>query len=218
MTTSILNTVSFNRFSSKWGVDFSNYRNTGKSLLTYGYESRKIIDWMIKWRWNLSRSFSLSLNAKKGMNGLYTPQFANRNYELDIYNAEPYITFIKGTTFRIVSSYKFETKKNKAAEGGKALSHSVNLETKYNILQNSSVTGKFTFNNIDFTAGSRSSANSTVGYIMLDGLLPGKNYLWSLGLNKRLLNNLELNFQYDGRKAGTSQTVHLGRAGITALF
>ena len=30
--------------------------------------------------------------------------------------------------------------------------------------------------------------------------------------------NLELNFQYDGRKAGTSKTVHVGRAGITALF
>jgi hypothetical protein len=53
---------------------------------------------------------------------------------------------------------------------------------------------------------------------MLDGLLNGKNYLWSLTLNKRLLNNLELSFQYDGRKAGTSKTVHIGRASITALF
>ena len=48
-------------------------------------------------------------------------------------------------------------------------------------------------------------SNTTVSYIMLDGLLPGKNYLWSLGLTKRLLNNLELSFQYDGRKAGIQQ-------------
>ena len=49
----------------------------------------------------------------------------------------------------------------------------LSIETKYNVLQNSSVTGKFTFNNIDYN----SPTNTTVSYIMLDGLLPGRNYL-----------------------------------------
>ena len=115
----------------------------------------------------------------------------------------------------MVSSYKYESKKNLPLYGGeKSTSNSLNLESKYNILQSSSIIGKFTFNNI----GYKFPANTTVSYIMLDGLLPGKNFLWSLGFSKRLLNNIELNFQYDGRKAGTSKTVHLGRAAITALF
>lgn len=215
LNTTFLNTLSFNRFSSKWGFDLSNLRSNGKSLLTYGYESRKLNDWIVKWRWNISRSLLLSMNGKKGANTLLTPQFANRNYQLSVYSAEPFITFIRGTSFRIVSGYKFESKKNIPAFGGeKSTSNSVNIESKYNILQNSSVTGKFTFNNISYN----SPANTTVSYIMLDGLLPGKNFLWSLGFSKRLLNNLELNFLYDGRKAGTSKTVHVGRAAITALF
>lgn len=215
LNTTILNTLSYNRYSSKWGVDFSNLRNTGKSLLTYGYESRKLNDWLMKWRWNISRAFSLTVNGKKGLNALYTPQFANRNYQLSIYSAEPFLTFIKGTSFRLVTSYKYDSKKNLPVYGGeKSISHSVNVESKYNILQNSSINGKFTFNNIEYDF----PANTTVSYIMLDGLLPGKNFLWSLGFSKRLLNNLELNFQYDGRKAGTSKTVHIGRAAITALF
>ena len=94
------------------------------------------------------------------------------------------------------------------------MSHSINLESKYNILQNSSVSGKFTLNSIRYDY----PASTTVSYIMLDGLLPGKNYLWNLSFSKRLMNNLELSFTYDGRKAGTARTVHLGRAGITALF
>jgi len=213
--TVFLNTFSFNRFSSKWGFDVSNLRNSGKSLLTYGYESRRLNDWLLRFRWNISRSFTLDVSSKKGLNGLYTPGFANRNYELSIYNIEPRLVFIQGTKFRLATGYKFDNKNNKALYGGeKSTSGSVSLETKYNVLQNSSVTGKFTFSNIDF----KFPTNTTVSYIMLDGLLPGSNYLWSIDLTKRLLNNLELNFVYEGRKPGSARTVHIGRASVRALF
>jgi hypothetical protein len=219
LNTVLLNTISFNRFSTKWGIDLSNLRNNGKALLTYGYESRKINEWNAKFRWNLSRSLSFNVNGKKGENALYTAnsQFDNRNYELEIYSLEPNLTFIRGTVFRVSTGYKMENKKNLPVYGGEsASSNAFNIESKYNVLQNSAITGKFTFNNIDFV--SRTAATTTVSYIMLDGLLPGKNYLWSLTFTKRLLNNLEVNFQYDGRKAASSKTVHIGRASITALF
>jgi hypothetical protein len=219
LNTVVLNTLSFNRFSTAWGIDLSNLRNGGKTLLTYGYESRKLNDWNAKFRWNISRAISFSVNGRKGSNALYTAnvQFDNRNYQLDIYSVEPVFSYIRGTSFRIVTGYKLENKKNQPGYGGeKAVSNSINVETKYNVLQNSAITGKFTFNNIDFQ--SPTAATTTVSYIMLDGLLPGKNYLWALTFTKRLLNNLEVNFQYDGRKPGTSKTVHVGRASITALF
>ena len=213
--TAIANTVSFNRFSNKWGVDMSNLRNNAKSLLTYGYESRKINDWTLKWRFNFSNSFQWLLNMRKGSSALFTPRFANRNFLLDIRNIEPSLIFIRGTKFRLTGSYKYDRRVNQPIYGGeKSTSNSVNIESKYTILQSSSVSGKFTLNDITYNY----PANSTVSYIMLDGLLPGKNYIWGLMFTKRLMNNLELNFQYDGRKAGVSRTVHLGRAGITALF
>jgi len=220
LNTILANTLSFNRFSSIWGMDFSNVRNNGKALLTYGYESRTINDWTAKFRWNLNRSFALNVTGRKGKNSLSTPNtlFDNRNYELDINTAVPIITFIRGTAFRLAAGYKFENKKNLPVYGGeKSNANSVNVETKYNVLQNTSIVGKFTFSNIDFKSAN-GSTTTTVSYIMLDGLLPGQNYLWSLTLTKRLLNNLELNFQYDGRKPASSKTVHIGRASVTALF
>ena len=215
LTTSLLNTLSFNRFSTRWGIDLSNVQNTGKSLLTYGYESRNVNDWIVKMRWNLSSSILLAINNKKELNALYTPSFSNRNYELQVYSTEPGITFVRGTVFRLMTSYKYEQKIDKPEYGGeKAFSNSVNLETKYNVLQNSSITAKFTYNNINFNY----PTNTTVSYVMLDALLPGSNYLWSLDFTKKLLNNVEINFQYEGRKPGESRTVHTGRAAIRALF
>lgn len=211
----LLNTFSFNRFSNKWGFDISNLRNRGKVLLTYGYESRKLNDWSLKFRWNISGSITLDMAAKKGLSGLYTPSFANRNYELNTKSIEPKIIFVQGTKFRLVSGYKLDKKQNIDLYGGeKSTSNSINIETKYNVLQNSSVTARFTFNNIDY----KYPANTTVSYIMLDGLLPGSNYLWNIDFTKRLLNALELNFQYEGRKPGDARTVHIGRASIRALL
>jgi hypothetical protein len=215
LITVIPNTVSFNRFSSKWGFDLTNLRSNSKALLTYGYETRRLNDWLMKLRWNITKVFAFTLGAKRGENSLITPQFGNRNYQLDLYSIEPQFIFIRGTTFRLITGYKMDNKKNKPQYGGeKSSSNSINIESKYNLLQNSSINGKFTFNNIEY----RFPSNTTVSYIMLDGLLPGKNYLWSITFNKRLLNNLELGLQYDGRKPGNARTVHVGRASLTALF
>ena len=217
--TVFLNTVSFNRFSSKWGIDISNNRNNGKALLTYGYESREVNDWTAKLRWNLSPSITFDINGKKGKNALYTPAFGNRNYELAITSTEPRLSLIRGTVFRVQSSYKLESKKNKLQYGGEeALSHILNLETKYSVLQNSSINARFTYNNIDYKPPTSTIKNPSVEYIILDALRPGANYLWSIDFTKRLLNNVEINFQYEGRRPADSKTVHIGRAAIRALF
>ncbi len=215
LNTSFLNSISFNRFSSSWGIDISNVQNNGKALLTYGYESRKMNDWIGKLRFNISQAISFDVVNRKGFTALYTPSFANRNYELDILSTEPRISWIRGTVFRIQTSYRLENKKNKPVYGGeKAISNAINLETKYNVLQSSSIAAKFTYNQIRYPYAS----NTTVSYIILDGLMPGSNFLWTVDFTKRLFNNVELNLQYEGRKPGDTKTIHVGRAAVRALF
>lgn len=213
-----VNTFSFNRQSSIWGFDMTNTRNQNKALLNYGYESRKNNEWIFKWRNAISKSINFNFNTIIGSNALYTDnnQFQNRNYEIKKYVIEPNFTYIRGTTFRLITGYRLENKTNALKYGGeKSIAHVLTAETKYNILQNSAVTAKFTFDNLSYTAN---NPNTTVSYIMLDGLQPGKNYLWNITLTKRLLNNLELNLQYDGRKPANTKIIHNGRASITAIF
>ena len=212
------NSFSFNRFSNVWGIDFNNIRNSNKAFLTYGYESRRVNEWNVKGRWNITRSFLMELVGKKGQNRLVTPNFNNRNYNIESYGMEPRLSFIRGTNFRIAVGYKYDDKKNTDA-AQKAFINSLTTEAKYNVLSSSSVTAKFTYSQIKYSdPGNANIPNTSVSYMMLDALLPGKNFLWTLEFTKRLTSYLELNFQYEGRKAGVSNIVHIGRASLRALF
>ena len=218
LTAVFINTFSFNRFSTKWGLDITNTRNSGKSLLTYGLESRQLKEWSARTRWNLSKAIQFDIIGKKGANELVTAsdKFDNRNYFIDQYSLEPRISITKGTALRLTTGYKFTNKTNQKGQQERYSSNALNTELKYNILQSSSILAKFTYSNISFSP--LASVNTTVGYNMLDGLLPGKNFLWNLELTKRLANNLEISIQYEGRKPGDTRVVHVGRASLRALF
>jgi len=117
--------------------------------------------------------------------------------------------------------FKLTNKQNSILWGGQHYtSNAFSSDFKYNILQSTSIQGKFTLNAIYYTAGQTGEASTTspVSYTILEGLLPGKNYLWNLDLTKKLGSSLELSLQYEGRKAGESGIVHTGRAALRALL
>lgn len=216
LNTAFINTLTFNRLSTKWGFDLSNTRNLNKALLTYGLESRTLREWALRTRWNLRKTLTLEWIWRYTEAGLDAgnPKFENRNYQIEGWQSEPRLTFLKGTNFRWISSYRFQRKDNQEGANEDYQSHTIQMETKYNVLQNSSLQARASFQQIQFNG----PTNTTVSYIMLDGLVPGKNILWGIDLTRRLGNSLELNLQYEGRKPGTTRTIHIGRASLRALL
>lgn len=216
--TSLLNNLSFNRFHPAWGFDLSNVRNSNKALLTYGYETRVLNDWLAKARVNIGAQWNLELHGKQGVTALYTPGFANRNYHITTWHAEPRLSFVEGTRFRLQGSYKREHKLNSEQYGGEATAANIlALETRYNVLESSSLQGRFSVNDLRYTQVP-AQVNPSVEYLMLDALRPGSNYLWSIDFTRRLMKFVEVNFQYEGRKPAGMQTIHTGRASLRALF
>jgi hypothetical protein len=213
------NSYFFNRSNVKWGFDITHGLSNGKTLLSYGFESRKVRNLFGKIRWNLNKSFSANMGFRQGKNELNTSgtKFNNRNYLIVQNSAEPSLSYIYKSNFRLSFTYNFTDKKNTIDSLEKAVTHALIADVRYNILNNSTLTAKVTFNQINFKAYS-GAANTTVGYILLDGLLPGKNYLWNVEYTKRLAGNFEVSIQYEGRKPGTAKTVHVGRASIRAIL
>ncbi|MEO6836904.1 MAG: hypothetical protein ABI185_00860 [Ginsengibacter sp.] len=210
----LTNTLYFNRTSSVWGIDIIHRLNSSKSLLNYGFESNSFRDLSIKGRWNLTRSIVTSFTNKYDRNQLINPTFANRNYKVNEFSAEPSVSYVHKSNFRLSLIYTYDSKKDVIGDSSKALNNQLAAEVKYNVLSNGTINGRFSINNINFTG----DPNSTVGYVLLNGLLPGKNYLWDLELTKRLAGNIELDLQYEGRKPGTNPIVNTGRVSLRAIF
>ena len=218
LTSFLSNTLYFNRRSVKWGIDLTHRLNTNKALLNYGFESNKLRDVTLKARWNLNKAIATALVNKYGLSQLITPAFANRNYTINEFSAQPSVSYIYKSNFRVSLIYTYDKKENMISFMEKAINNEIAAELRYNVLSDGTLNGRFSFNNISFDAGNGGSPNSTAGYILLDGLQPGKNYLWNLELTKRIARSIELNLQYEGRKPGNAPTVHTGRASVRAIF
>jgi len=213
------NTFYFNRSDVKWGFDVTHSLNNGKSLLSYGFESRKLRALSGKARWNVNRNLLTSITVRQVKNALNTngPKFNNRNYLILQNSVEPAVAYSYKSLFRLTLAYTYSQKENRIDSMERSTNHAISLDARYNILSNSTLNAKFTLNKINFNAYP-GAANTTVGYIILDGLLPGQNYLWNVDYTKRLAGNIEMSIQYEGRKPGEAKTVHIGRASIRAIF
>jgi hypothetical protein len=216
------NTFSFNRSDPHWGFDVSNTRNTGKSLLTYGFESRQSNEWSLRTRVNLNKSVALTTTIRQGTSGLInsSSNFDSSNYALHLYSIEPDLIYTHRSNLRIGIGYRLSTKQNSLLWGGQDYSSTgINTDFKYNILQSTSIQGKFIFSNISYTSGEGApSVTSPVSYTILEGLAPGKNYEWGLDFTKRLGSSLEISLQYDGRKPAGQTVINTGRAALRAIL
>ncbi|HEY8735342.1 MAG TPA: hypothetical protein VIL90_12305, partial [Puia sp.] len=197
--------------------DVSNNTNVSKALLTYGYQTQTFKEWTLRTRWNISKSFLMNVILKDGSNYLFTnnTSLGNSNYNITHYSIAPDLSYTQRANLRITVGYSYNPQKNDLQYGGEtSYSSAINTIIKYNLVQNTSLEAKFTLNDLRYSG----TANTTVSYIMLDGLLPGKNYLWGLDLTKKLGSFLELNINYEGRKPGEGHVIHTGRASIRAVL
>ena len=60
--------------------------------------------------------------------------------------------------------------------------------------------------------------NTPIAYEMLEGLRPGTNLTWSVGIQRNLSKSVQISINYEGRKPEEVKTIHTGTMQARAFF
>jgi hypothetical protein len=216
LNSSLRNTFFFNKLDAVAGVDYTIQRNQSRVLLVNGYETRKNDLQSFRFRWNVIKRFVLHGDYTEGVKSNNSDFFANRNYSIRYREMEPRVTFQPNVSFKSILSYRFGFKQNQTPEDSDTRSDNSNLslELRYNVVSKGTLSSRISWVNLKFNG----DVNSPIAFEMLEGLLPGDNYVWNISYQRTLANNMQLSLNYDGRKSPTSKMIHTGGVQVRAFF
>ena len=203
----------FNRNNPRFGVDLTYSQQLNRLLLANGTESRSNVDQGLRIRYNPTAMLGLESQLTIGQRNAEADLFAVRNFAIQQWEWLPVVNWTLNQQWRLSGRFSLRNKQNTLAtevNGGNLESARIReagAEVNFNALGASSIRTTFSLVWNDFTG----NANSPAGFEILQGLFPGRNQLWSVGLFRKLTNNLQLNLTYEGRASETARTVHTGR-------
>jgi len=215
--TNLKNTIIFNRSSPVFSAELFQRAFNNKIALVSGFDQRLNNEWGANARYNISKVLTFTVDGKQGVLSNNSDSFTNRVYDIESWEIEPALSFIFKNAFRSNFSYRYKTALNTNLEYGQleqTRQNELKIDSRYNILNKSSIHTTFAYDLIAFNG----DANSSLAYTMLEGLQPGNNFVWTVQYDQKFKGNLRLGVSYDGRKLGEQRVTHTGRANFRAVF
>jgi hypothetical protein len=216
VSSSIRNVLFFNQGNPVYDFQVGMSDNRNKFVQTSGFESRSNTEQFFKSRWNVTKNWSTRLDYNQGERQSDSEFFDNKDFRIRFFNLSPELSFLPTRNFRANIKFLYQEDENVLADGAgeKAWRNEFELEARYNKSAKRAIQLQLSYINLRF----RGSPNSPVGFAILNGLQRGQNFLWAASIDQQLARNLQLRLSYEGRKTGTANIIHTGRAQVAANF
>lgn len=211
---SVRNALFFNRGKQHYTTSYTFLTNTGRTLLSIGFQESKLKSHQLNFNHKFGVSWLANLKTSLDKNESLSENFASRNYTIDEVRMQPKLSYLFSENARFDVFYQFTNKENTIGNRETLLQNNYGVSFTYNNAQKIALNGEVNF----FDNSFEGNANTPVSYQMLEGLQPGKNFTWSLVAQKKLTSYLDLNLNYFGRKTETSKTIHTGNIQLKAYF
>ncbi|MES2731502.1 MAG: hypothetical protein V4714_07125 [Bacteroidota bacterium] len=208
-------TLFFNRANPRYGMDMTFLNSQQKQLLTNGFEGRNNQEYKFNARLNLHQRWTTRAALTHAQRTTQSDFLSSRNYRIDVWQTKPELSYQPSNNFRVTGAYTYADKHNNFTENATeaATFHEASLETRWTKVSERTLTASLRYVKIAFVG----DPNTALGYELLEALRPGNNLTWSLNWQQKIASGLQLTFNYDGRQAAASPTVHIGRIQLMAL-
>ncbi len=215
MNSLLRNSLFFNRSNPVFGFDYTYQSSQGRVLQTNGIEIRSKYEHGLTFRWSFSSSWSVQTALNTGERNYYSGFFTDNSYAYLFNEIKPKLQYQYRQFFRVSLNYSFfEANNNYELNKDAAKVQELGAEMRFSMSKIGVIQLKYSFYQIDYLG----NAGSNLAYEMLQGLSNGNNQIWNLNIQQRLGQNLQINFNYDGRISGSSNTIHIGRMEARYLF
>ena len=128
---------------------------------------------------------------------------------------KPEFQFQPSVKFRATVTYSYKQKINYPEFGNvNTFMNNLGGELRFNVVGKGTVMCAVNLIDIKFNG----IAGSSLGFEMLEGLQPGQNYTWRVGVQRSLNDHLQLTLNYNGRASENAAVVHVGGVQLRAFF
>lgn len=189
----------------------SESRNRG--LLTNGIEDRLNKSHEIKFSQTFFRKWILESVVMTSRKDFSSEYFSSGNYQIEEMQYKPSLAWQPGTSFRWSWLIQY-SEKNNTIGTQQAIIRKAGTELKFSKAAKGLALLQFNLLQISFNG----STDSNLGYIMLEGLKPGRNFTWNLSIQRTLGSNMQLNFMYEGRSSEGNPVIHTGNVQVRVFF
>ena len=208
------NVLFFNRGKQNYTTSYTYLSNKARNVLSFGFIENNLKSHQLNFNHKIANTWLLNLDSAFNNTISVSENFVSKNYNIDETKLSPKLSYLFNDNTRFDVFYQYANKENTI--GG----FEVLNQQKYGVSfalsnsQKAAITAEVNY----FSNRFEGNSNSPVGYQMMEGLQPGKNFTWNLLAQKKLTQFLDLNINYFGRKSELSKTIHTGTIQLKAYF
>ena len=208
------NVLFFNRGKQHYTTSYTYLSNKLKNTLSFGFIETSLKSHQLNFNHKIYTTWLINVLGTHENNESFSENFVSKNFNINQNRLNPKITYLVSDYVKFDAFYQYSAKEIIIGEMETLEQQKYGLSFTLSNSQKAALSGELNF----FSNTFKGNANSPVGYQMMEGLQPGKNFTWNILAQKKITKFLDLNFSYFGRKTETSKTVHTGNVQLKAYF